>query len=308
MKTEMEFMEEVMGGLEKRMEGEYQVKPGPVAKNNGAVLAGVILKKKEENQGVTVCLGPYYGAYQDGKIGLEGVIEDIYGLFAGNQEYACLPDREVFGSPEVWDKVIFRLVNREKNQEFLKKIPHILFLDLAVVFMLVLDQNERGQMSVLVNNEAMKGWGGDVEGLFARARENAPLLYPASLVSMEEAIKEMIGGSMGEGCTGELIPGCMEAGSIGMYVLTNQRGFHGAAALLYPDIVKDFADSQGCDLVILPSSVHEVLLVPEREPMDYTYMRDMVKNVNSTEVALEDQLSDEVYVYRREEGRIVIAE
>lgn len=93
-----------------------------------------------------------------------------------------------------------------------------------------------------------------------------------------------------------------------MYVLTNQRGIYGAAAMLYPELLKDFAERQKTDLVILPSSVHEVLLVPVRGSLDFAWFRCMVRSINRSEVPPEDWLSDQVYVYRRREGRVKIAE
>ena len=72
-------------------------------------------------------------------------------------------------------------------------------------------------------------------------------------------------------------------------------------------MLKEFADSQGSDLVILPSSIHEVLLVPYKERLDFEYLRQMVRNINGLEVPPEDQLSDEVYLYERGRDAIRIA-
>jgi hypothetical protein len=44
--------------------------------------------------------------------------------------------------------------------------------------------------------------------------------------------------------------------------MTNDRASHGAAAVLYENVLKQFADGIDRDLFILPSSIHELLLVP----------------------------------------------
>lgn len=89
-----------------------------------------------------------------------------------------------------------------------------------------------------------------------------------------------------------------------MYVLTNQYKLNGAASMFYPDVLKDFAAEQGTDLIILPSSIHEVILIPMEEGMKPDDFKHMIREVNSEEVEASEILSDHAYVYRQLEDKI----
>ena len=93
-----------------------------------------------------------------------------------------------------------------------------------------------------------------------------------------------------------------------LYVLTNKQAVHGAAVMLYEGELRKVSDRLGGDLAILPSSLHEVLLAPWTGRADSRGLREIVRNVNRTEVPDEEQLSDQVYRYILSEDRIEIAE
>ena len=91
-----------------------------------------------------------------------------------------------------------------------------------------------------------------------------------------------------------------------MYILTNKQRFYGAASILYPGVLKKYADSFGCDFFIFPSSVHEVILLTDTGIEDREHLYDMVHEVNCQNVPQEELLSDSVYYFSRESGRITI--
>ena len=86
-----------------------------------------------------------------------------------------------------------------------------------------------------------------------------------------------------------------------MQVLTNQSKLFGAVSILYPDVLQNIAERLHRNLYVLPSSVHEVILLPEREGEKGTEesLAEIVKDVNSTVVDTEDILADSVYYYDR---------
>ena len=90
----------------------------------------------------------------------------------------------------------------------------------------------------------------------------------------------------------------------GMYVLTNSTGSLGAAALFYPDVKEKAAELLGSDYYILPSSTHEVILVPDTAGINPKELCEMVKQANRTVVDEKDILSDNVYHYSRDERRL----
>lgn len=199
------------------------------------------------------------------------------------------------------------------SKNLLEEVPHVPFLDMEIIFMVAFGQNEKGQMSAIINNEMIQEWGESPQGLLSQAKRNTPLLNPASLETMEAVMKKIVQSNTREADYGEdLVSGFseeeQEESPASMYVLTNQKGIYGAASMLYPELLKDFAERQKTDLVILPSSIHEVLLVPVRGSLNFAWFRCMVRSINRSEVPPEDWLSDQVYVYRRREDWVEIAD
>jgi hypothetical protein len=91
-----------------------------------------------------------------------------------------------------------------------------------------------------------------------------------------------------------------------MYILSNEKGIHGASSLLYMDVIREFAELLNSDLFILPSSIHEIILMPVKNPNDKEKLQRMVKEVNDILVPLEEVLSDNVYIYSLEMDHIVL--
>ena len=77
--------------------------------------------------------------------------------------------------------------------------------------------------------------------------------------------------------------------------------------MLYRDIIKDFADQEEADVIILPSSIHEVLLLPDDGDISYNEMSRLVAHINQTEVPKEDRLSNQVYFYSRQNQSLTLA-
>ena len=93
-----------------------------------------------------------------------------------------------------------------------------------------------------------------------------------------------------------------------VYVASTKDGFYGASFLLREDLLKKFADENKSDVYILPSSVHEVILIPKCEELDVPYMKFMVKEVNGECLSDEDVLSNSVYIWDRSKGKLRICE
>ena len=94
---------------------------------------------------------------------------------------------------------------------------------------------------------------------------------------------------------------------IPMYILSNAETDNGAAALCYKGVLDDFARKIGDDLVILPSSVHETILLPMHKNDDIGRLRDMVYDINRTVLDRSEFLSDNVYIFNRESKQLAIA-
>lgn len=94
--------------------------------------------------------------------------------------------------------------------------------------------------------------------------------------------------------------------TVPMYILTNISRCNGAAVMAYPNLLENIAEQLGHDLVILPSSIHEVIILSVDDQTDFRKLEEMVREVNDSQVAEEELLSDTIYVYERSTGRVTV--
>ena len=165
---------------------------------------------------------------------------------------------------------------------------------LAVIADINMGEDKGGDWRIAINNNVLETLGVDKEKLFAQAMKNSAIAEPAMLIDMSSALFSPERVNLldrDEPIAPEDIGG--------MYVLTNASGSLGAAALFYPDVKEKAAELLGSDYYILPSSVHEVILVPDAPGITEKELCDMVKEANRTVVDEKDILSDNVYHYSR---------
>lgn len=304
MKTvKMMDMEQFAESIKEKLEqqGQFEVCPKQVLKNNGVMRCGLMVSSGKNNLAPTIYMEPFFKAYRDGA-DMEKLVGEIL------EAYESSPSEDVDMSffrdfSKVKDRLCMKLVNRKMNPELLSKVPYRDFLDMAVVYYADYYDPEIGAGAIQVYNTHMKAWGVTEEELWEAANINTPKRKPGRIESMGDMLAEMFAGQ-GDGdneccCMGEL--------SVPMLVITNKQRLLGAAVILYDGMLKRAADKFGSDLFILPSSLHEVLAVPMIEERDAAEFKKMVKEVNQKELQPEDVLSDNVYIYRREQDRLEIA-
>lgn len=275
--------------------GNAEVAVREVMKVNDVKKAGLVIR--EEGKGdvlPTIYLEEFYEEYLHGR-SLGQIEEEIITAYRMGCP-VCPPDVSPFRD-WVKERIVFRLASMELNREYLKDIPHFPCLDLAVTFHCLLESEELGNASIAIHDSHLEMWGISREELYATAMENTPKLLPPVIQSLSEVIKEITGIQEG---AGEMHPP--------MYVLSNQKKIFGSACILYKGVLGEFADRLGTDLHILPSSCHEVLLIPAAGKMDTRELDEMVRAVNMTQLSPEEILSDHVYRFDRETGKVTMQE
>lgn len=285
------FTDNIVNVLQQRMGHEYDVKVTKVTKNNDIELTGVVLMKESDNLSPTIYLDGLFAEYQDGAY-IEDMAEQII-RFYKEQLPAGRLDMDFFQNFEqVKDRIFYKLVSFDKNKRMLEKLPYYKWNDLAIIFYYAMEEERIGRASITIHNQHLKMWEQSLDTLYAVAQENMKRSMPELLVSMKELLEETTGLKMGEDT---YLP---------MYVLTNQEKVYGAAAMLYSDQMKKLAERWQTDLLILPSSIHEVLLLPDDGQNEYAFYRQMVEEVNTTQVEPEEVLSYSLYRYCREKAEI----
>ena len=218
----------------------------------------------------------------------EDPITDV--LFRISDSFTCFDN--------IRERIIFRLVNRKANHHLLTKIPHIDYLDLAVTFVCLLSVRDSGDATILINSSHLEKWQLSADDLLATAKQNTPRLLPWEMSNMTDILQELSTPD------DDLIPRPQEL-SYPMYILTNRIRLHGAGCILYDGLLPSLAKTLGDDLYIIPSSIHEVLLIPSSVVTDRRDLDAMIHEVNTTQVPDEEILSDHAYQYIREMGRVV---
>lgn len=303
-----DFSAEVKQSVQEKVGKGYEVIIRQVSKNNGVMLDGLSIGRRQDTFAPVVYLQPYYEQLGS-NMTFDEVVKDIisiYKMYMGISMRNTAEALTVFD--HVKDKVVFKLIQAETNRELLAEIPSIPFLDMAIVFYLLLDKSEEGQMTALIHNNHLEVWNTTAEELYQLAKINTPKLLPARLRTMEEVMFEIPMGQFTEIEEGDVISGVSEEiqGKPALYVFTNQNGVNGAACILYEGYLEEFAKKKETDILILPSSIHEVLLITDNGILNYGDLEDMVKHINKNDVPVEDVLSDRIYRYSLAERKISI--
>ena len=184
---------------------------------------------------------------------------------------------------EAKKRLYIRVCNTDNKQEYLANVPHIEVEDLSVTYHILIKEDESGIASTIINNDLMKNYGITFEQLHADAVENSQKLVPVKIEKMSNIL-------------GEMAVSDNEAANE-MIVVTNAIKTNGAAAFFYPDVMDEIAERFGGDFVMLPSSIHEVIAIPDKEDTDLMKLEMMVRVINLAETKPEDKLSDHVYHY-----------
>lgn len=280
--------------VEKRAGENYRVKLNDVMKNNGVVLRGITLMQDDSNISPTIYLNPYYDAYENGDTTLETVIDEVIDTYERNKINRSIDMKFFLNYETVRSRIIFKLINTEKNRELLRDVPYIPFHDLSIVFQCLVSEERFGNASILIHNVHLQLWKVNARELYECALENTPLLQGYELADMDTVLEEM--KALG-GIDDEEIEDMQQ--EVPMYVLSNKSRINGASCILYKDILKDFAMVVDKDLYVLPSSIHEVILLPSDGTQESEQLKEMVREINQSQVEKEEVLSDSVYYYRR---------
>jgi hypothetical protein len=290
--------------VEKRTGECYKVRLDDVRKNNGVVLRGITVTQDDSNISPTIYLNSYYEEYIKGRATLINVVNDVMDTYHRNKVNQSVDMRYFLNYESVRQKIIYKLVNTEKNKELLEDIPHIEFLDLSIVFQCLVTQEDFGRASILIHNVHLKLWDVSVEILYQAAKENTQQLQGYEIKGMTEVLQEIMCAEDSENFTEDNERSSF-SGSVPMYVLSNKSRVDGAACMLYPNLIQDFAEAIQSSFYIIPSSIHELLLLPTRHLEESQEIKSMIREINDTQVSAEEILSYSLYLYDKEERRIL---
>jgi hypothetical protein len=311
-----EFMKELAQKVQDYLEDEEKAELCSTLKNNGIVLEGLTITREGVQACPVIYLKDYYRDYQKDK-DLDSCALHIIDSYKKACESPVMNFPGILHWGDIKNKLRIMLVNYEMNEDSLSGYPYEKFLDLAITYYLILSVTGEGSASVRVTNSLLSSWRITEEELKDTAYENMMKYDYPVIESMDDIMMKMMRRNFEKEFIDDeydidaiiegMISGMVKGYSCNMYVMTNQTRTKGAGSLLCREALQGFAERIGNGFYILPSSLHELILVPYEEDCSVKKLKQMVGEVNHSEVAEDEVLSDKVYYYDRDRKEVKIA-
>lgn len=269
-----------------------------ITKNNNLHLDGLTVLSADSNISPTVYLNYYYKQYENGR-SLADICRELSDTYRKNRTNASIDVSFFTDYDKVKSHIILKLIHYERNRQLLTDVPHFRFLDLAIVFQCLLPTDTFGAATILIRRQHLAFWHITKDDLYTLAEKNTPRLMPYDLRNMTDVLRELMQDAAP-------LPPDAFTDSSPMYMLSNHLRLNGSSCILYRNLLQNFADLIQSDFYILPSSIHEVLLIPTSSGSRSLELSDMVREVNDAQLAAEDILSDHVYYFSREDGTLTM--
>lgn len=273
-----------------------------VRKNNGRIFTGLVVQSETDSGNVTPAfyIDELVDAVERGELSKDLAASYVIDWIETNDHNEQEFDMDKILSKEnIKENVIPCLINTEKNAEMLKTYPHKDFMDLSVIYRVVIEQNDRGMCSLIVTNDIMETTGLSLEELDEAAMKNTEDDYHA--LGLLKLAAQM------EGICLDNFPSDADDIPEVAYVLTNAHYKFGSSVMLHSKYLKEIADRLKSDLCVIPSSVHEVIVLDANAVDDVDGYKQFITGVNKEIIKDTEVLSDTMYKYVRATGELTIA-
>lgn len=283
----------------------YQVSHKETIKLNGASYDGVLITALGMN-GVAPILpiNEILDRIDSGELSLDSAARSLVEEYRKNPVSSAIPKdiKNFLIKDFILENVTYQIVNRKQNAKFLEEVLHYDIFDLAVTYICIVTNSDFGQSVIRITDKLLVHFSITPDELEEAACRNTKATgFVCS--PMCEIIRNAFGTASVSQDDFDL-----EGDGLLMYVLTNTACMNGASVLLFPGQFKEVADAVGGDLFILPSSIHEVIVVPASFG-ELEKLSQMVRDINRTQLDQQEVLSDSIYLYHAalNEIRIVYA-
>lgn len=285
---------------------EGDVKINKVAKENDVVLDGLTILQPDKNISPTIYLNGIYNEYLNG-LTLENCMHKIAVMYGQSMPEHNFDVKFIMDFENVKDKLTFSICRADENKELLKNCISQVKGDFALIPKIqvsVIDNgnehsNEQTQGTIKITKQIAEAWDKNENEIMDCAIKNAKELQPAKFRNMAEILSEMMD------IPKEVIENMYGDETMPMYVLSNETNLNGAATMFYPDVLNDIRKQLKAELIIIPSSIHETIIVPYNDVMSERDISSIIQEVNTNELRPEEVLSDKAYMYQSATREIV---
>lgn len=237
---------------------------------------------------------PCFNAYENNILSLELIKELLIDRLNNQLREAREVLTRILESADIIKKIYMRIVNYKENEEWLKNYPHKRKLDFAITYYIHIEEPIAEFNAVDISYKLMGELNLKEEELHDLAYVNSVRDRGAVIKKLSEYIYEEEGESEDMISTREI-----------MFMLSNNTNCLGAVCIFYEGILEKFAEQIQDDFYIIPSSIHEVIMIPCKYA-DAEYLNELIKDVNNKLLLPQEVLGDEVYVYRYEMKEIMV--
>lgn len=289
-RRKMKYYEEKLNSLEKAVqeifeENDYEIKVSKVCKAGGVVLTGITVSKKN---GVSPCL--YLENYMS-ELERCNIADVAYKIYIQYMEAYNKIDEdivkivyELHDFEQIKKRLRVKVLNTEYSKGYISKYASKEFLDLSMLVYVEVSQNQ----SITISDEQCKNWSKTFEEILRIAMQNEKY----SLQNIADILNEVGMVDKNDECK--------------MYVMSNNSRMYGAGAIVKADLLKQTAEKLEADLLILPSSIHELIIIPWKEAEKLDDIKVMVREINDNMVSTDEILSYNIYRYSAEENSVRI--
>ncbi len=283
--------EEFLEAARQRVQEEIpdaEVKIQKVEKLQQESYTGISVRPKDSSVAATFNVLNAYESCREDPGELKSVLEKLV-----SDVLTVTSSMPVFSAGSIMDyetakeHLTMQAIPVKPNEQMLEDIPHKTVEDIAIVYRVELPNLRNASATTLVTNRLLEEYGITKETLHDDAVKSVMKNHPPVLKNMSEMMTEMSDGMI-------------DMPESPMWVATIEGGIQGASVVQIPAFMDEAAKRLGGDYFVLPSSIHEVLLVKDNGEFSRQMLEDMVRGVNSTEVSASEFLSDSVYHYDSE--------
>ncbi len=288
------FTEEIKNAIANAMP-EAQLKQTAVSKASGSY-EGLSVSTDKTGICPVLNLTSAFEQYENGTP-INEVIDGFIDLLA-NIRKPSIDKSMILDWEAVKSRIYPRLINTSAHLDYLETHPHTEIADLSITYAVRVEETKDGIAEAVIDYNLQECWKVSTEDINAVAIENISRTAPL-FANIEDMLFGHRAGSIED--ARDINEVCMP-----FYILTTPTKCKGATMVLNTKVMQSIVDRFG-EVYILPSSVDEVIIVPKSLGGKASELARMVKDVNASEVRPEDRLSDNVYEYDIEAGRIAIA-
>lgn len=287
------FLEEIEEAVRRKAGTQVKVAVSRALKTNRNYIDQISLLADGMNISPAIPLDVYYEQYRCGK-SIDFLAESIWSLYEKSDQKGSADVSFYSDFEKVKLQIACKLINYNKNEELLRHVPHRRFHDLAIVYYCRTEHTVLGKGSILIQSDHLKQWDTDADHIHEAAFFNTMRILPYRIYDIADILEESFGRLRREEDTRHAQ----------MYVLTNSEKYWGAVSIIYGGVLEKIAEKIGKDYFVLPSSIHECMIVPEADGLKKEELHQMVREINRSCVAQEDILGDSIYYYSMEKKEL----